>query len=136
MIKVVPYIQTMGTERFNDFLSTPFNFNVLYSQHNRPCFDGWKFKDMMGWSKYTHDKITLEVYPETYNIIYKSKVYTLPLPKSINEFINDMCRFEIQLYWSDWVNENFEPRDYLKKDEIQNYYSLLLDKLGKSFELL
>ena len=62
--------------------------------------------------------------------------HTLPLPKDINDFINDMYRFEVQLFWTEFIDENYEPKDYLKKEEIENYYKDLLKKMGKSHELL
>jgi len=46
-----------------------------------------------------------------------------------------MDRFGIQLYWNEWIPENFNPKDYLKEDEIRNYYVTLLGRLDKSFEL-
>jgi hypothetical protein len=136
MIKVAPYIQTIRTEEFKKFLSLPFNFNTLNPQNELTLFDCWRCKDMVNWHKYTNDdKIVLEVYAESYNITVKSKTYTLPNPTTINDFIGDMNRFNIQLYWTNWIDENFEPKDYLRKDEIRMYYFNLLNKLGKSHEL-
>jgi hypothetical protein len=136
MIKVAPYIQTLRTEEFKMFLSLPFNFNTLNPQNELTLFDCWRSKDMVNWHKYTNDdKIVLEVYAESYNIIVKSKTYTLPTPITINDFIGDMNRFNIQLYWTNWIDENFEPKDYLCKDEIRMYYFNLLNKLDKSHEL-
>jgi hypothetical protein len=60
----------------------------------------------------------------------------LSIPTTIDDFINDMNRFGVQLYWTEWIDNNFEPKDYLKSDEIKEYYSNLLLRMGKSHELL
>ena len=140
MIKVVPFIETIGSEKFHEFLTRPFQFELLYSDNQQILFDGWRSKDMATWYKYTNDdNFILEVYAETYVIKtemnVQSKTYTLPHPRTINDFINDMNRFGIQLYWNNWVNENLEPKDFLHKDKIFDYYFNLLDTLNKSFEL-
>lgn len=135
MIKVVPFIQTIGSEKFREFLTGPFQFESLHSD-NLQLFDGWKSKDMATWFKYTNDdNIILEVYAEEYIIKNSPKSYTLPYPRTINDFINDMNRFGIQLYWNNWINENLEPKDFLHKDKIFDYYFNLLYALNKSFEL-
>jgi len=136
MIKVVPFIQTIGSEKFREFLTGPFQFESLHSDNLQILFDGWRSKDMATWFKYTNDdNIILEVYAEEYIIKNNSKSYTLPYPRTINDFINDMNRFGIQLYWNNWINENLEPKDFLHKDKIFDYYFNLLDALNKSFEL-
>jgi hypothetical protein len=137
MIKTIPFIQTIGSEKFREFLTKPFQFDLLCSDNIQILFDGWRCKDMATWFKYTNDNnIILEVYAEEYIIKHHyPKKFVLPHPLTINDFINDMDRFGIQLYWNKWINENFEPKDFMHKDEIRNYYFNLLDTLGKSFEL-
>jgi len=131
MIGVVTYIQTAGSEKFKEFLTLSFGFGQISEK-----FEGWKAKNMGTWIRYTNeDKDTLEIFAETYNMCHKSKVFTLPHPKTLNDFINDMDRVGIQLYWGDWIDGTYDPKDYLHKDEIRNYYFTLLDKLGKSNEL-
>ena len=149
MIKVTPFFQTIGSEKFKEFLALPFRIDMLYPIHGdsscQTLFDGWKGKDMINWHKFINEnKISLEFYPSHY-IVKKEKLsfkageslsHTLPLPKDINDFINDMYRFEVQLFWTEFIDENYEPKDYLKKEEIENYYKDLLKKMGKSHELL
>jgi hypothetical protein len=148
MIAVSPYIGTSGSERFKNFLTVPFKVDMLYPVFNeKSCdtlFEGWRGKNMNTWYKFTNDdKIVLEFYANYYSIgkeanSFKAneKVsYRLPLPKDINDFINDMSRFQIKLYWTPWIDENFEPKEYLAGEEIKQYFVNLLDKLGKSNEL-
>ena len=140
MIKVVPYIQTIGCERFKEFLTVPFSIDMLASITNDKSvdvlFDGWRGKNMMNWYKFTDDdNNVLEFYANYYNIKTKTTSNQFPIPKTIGDFINDMTRINIQLYWSEWMNENFEPKEYFDKDEISNYYADLLNRIGKSFEV-
>jgi len=142
MIKVVPYILMCGTERFKTFLSQPFNTNMLYQLDNvqsEVLFDGWRGKNMGSWLKFTNDDdIVLEVYPTQYTVTFPKNTgkYLMGTPVTINDFINDMYKCNVQLYWSEWIHENFEPKDYLHKDEIREYFVNLLSRMGKSHELL
>jgi len=146
MIKVTPFIETSGSDKFKQFLATPFTIDMLYPIFNdKSCetlFEGWKGKNMLSWYKFTNDnECILEFYADYYVIKkaigkIKTVVYQLPLPTTINAFINDMQRFGIQLYWMQWIDDNFEPKDYLHKDGIRAYYEDLLGKMDKSFELL
>jgi hypothetical protein len=136
MIKVARLVETMGTQKFREFLQMEFDFKFLCGES--AYFDSWKEKNMGGWIKYTNDnKDILEVYPNTYKIKRLNDVvsYELPIPIDINEFIEDMFRFNIFIYWNSLIEELFEPKDYLKRDEIKKYYVNLLSKMDKSFEL-
>jgi hypothetical protein len=145
MIRAVPFIFTSGSQTFKDFLSVKFDMDMLYPLHGEnSCerlFDGWRGKDMGGYHKFTNEEnIVLEFYPNHYDICKKDSrgivKYKLTfLPENINDFINDMHRYEVDVYWSKWVDENFEPKDFLHKDDIKPYYEELLGKLGKGFEL-
>jgi hypothetical protein len=46
-----------------------------------------------------------------------------------------MERVGIPLYWSEWVERNFEPKDYLDKNDIYKYHANLLKSMGKFQEL-
>lgn len=143
MIKVTSFINTIGSEKFKQFLSLPFTIDMLYPVYNdKSCdtlFDTWRGKDMLNWHRFINDdKVVLEFYPKHY-IIRKdtsdSAKYMMSIPETINDFINDMNRFQIQLYWTKWIDENFEPKEYLNADEIKTYYVNLLGKMDKSHEL-
>lgn len=142
MIKVTPYLQTLGSERFKQFLSVPFTIDMLYPIFNeKSCdriFDGWRGKDMLSWHKFTNDDgVILEFFANYYNVKKTAKdvSYRLTYPQTINKFVEDMNRFGIQLYWTDWIDENFEPKEFLHVDDIRQYFVNLLAKLDKSHEL-
>lgn len=134
----------MGSEEFKEFLAKPFTVDMLYPVFNdKSCdtlFDDWRGKNMVNWYKFTNeDNVVLEFYPTYYNVKKDSKdstTYMLSIPADLNDFINDMDRFGIQLYWSEWVDKNFEPKEYLESDEIRQYFVDLLKKMDKSHELL
>jgi hypothetical protein len=143
MIKVTPYLQTKGSEKFKKFLTQPFTIDMLYPVFNeKSCetlFDGWRGKDMFGWHKFTNDDgFILEIFPTRIAIKKNAKdstSYSIGFPSTINKFIDDVSKFGIQLYWTQWIDDNFEPKEYLHVDEIKPYFVDLLAKLDKSFEL-
>lgn len=143
MIKVVPFSQTSGSEKFKEFLAQPFTIDMLYPVYNdKSCellFEGWKGKDMINWHKFTNeDKFVLEFYVGYYIVrkdVANSVKYMMSIPVTIDDFINDMRRIGVHLYWTDWIDQNYEPKDYLHVDEIKIYFSDLLGKMGKSLEL-
>ena len=145
MIKVVPYIQTIGSEAFKNFISLPFSINLLYSvtaeEGINVIFDEWHGKNMGTYYKFNNEekKIILEFYVNHYDIINGKTIQVesikMPLPKTINDFINDMNRFGVQLYWTEWIDQNFEPKDYLAVDKIKEYFTHLLIKMQKEQDL-
>jgi len=140
VIKVAQHIATRGTESYKNLLAQAFNIGMLKDFGNEGTtpvlFDCWRGKDMNNWYKFTNDDgVILEIYPEYYLIKKPSSSEKLSLPLSLNDFITDMLRHNVQLYWAKWIDENLEPMDYLPVNEIPNYYVELLKKMGKSHEL-
>jgi len=141
MIPVTPYIETIGTADYKHFLNQPFHHELLaitYGDKTEPLFDAWRGKFMNSWYKYTNeDEVVLEFYAQYYNVQSGKldNVQRLPLPKTINDFINDMLRLEIVLYWKPIIDVKFEPKDYLPVAEISQYYVKLLASMEKSHEL-
>jgi hypothetical protein len=138
MLNVVPFIQTVGTDKYRDLISKPFITNMLYNPNSDiVLFDNWKYKNMLTWDKYYNDDTILEFYPNEFNI--KSTNFYIksqPIPLTVNDFINEMSKYNIKLTWSKWVDMNYEPIDILDKNEIKSYYKEMLKKIEKSFELL
>jgi hypothetical protein len=142
MINVIPFIQTNCSEKYKAFLATLFSIDMLYPVFNenscKTLFNGWKGKNMINWYKFINDdKIILEFYLDNYKIknIGDNITYQMSLPKTINEFINDMDRFGIQLYWYEQIINILEPKDFMNKNEVSGYYTNLLGSIGKSHEL-
>ncbi len=143
MIETARFINTIGDEDYRQFLNQNFNIDMLYpilgDNSNDTLFYGWRGKDMGSWHKFTDEYgNVLEIYPNTIKIKKHKDVvsYELPHPTTLNMFIEDMYRFDIKLFWAKWVDENFEPKQYLNKDNIKTYWMKLLEKMDKSHELI
>ena len=137
MNRAVPFINTICSEKFKTFLEQSFAIDMLNSEVN--LFEGWRRKDMGGWYKFTNEeKIILEFYPTHYiiNISIFGTISTVSFPRTLDEFINDMHKHNVQIYWCDKILNYLEPKEFLHKDEIKTYFIDLLKKMGKSHELL
>lgn len=143
MIIVTSHINTSGSEKYKNFLTSPFTVDMLSPVLEKSCdtlFDGWRGKSMGTWYKFSNDdKITLEFFIEYYSIGRESNntrvSHKMPFPRNINDFINDMDRFGVKLYWTNWIDQNFEPKEYLDTKKIKDYFVNLLNILDKSNEL-
>lgn len=140
--KVESYNTANYSNKFKKYLENEFKIDYLLpnfvDKEHETVFDGWVGKDMGSYYRFTNDEHTLEFYGKTY-IIKNNKTneqYEMPLPLTISQFIFDAERFNINLYWSEWVDNNFEPKDYLSKDQIIEYFKLLLSQMDRSYELL
>ncbi len=142
MIKAVPYIETMGSKKFKEFLAKTFVIDMLYPVSGKSSattlFDNWRGKDMVNWFRFTNENsVVLEFYEGTYTIKKKTgETHQLRTPETINDFINDMIRFDVVIHWNSWIDKNFEPKDYMRFDEIKPYFADLLSRMGKAHELL
>ena len=140
-IKITPFIHTTGDEKYKDFINQAFNVESLSSKFTTGLifFSGWYGKDLGEWKSVRNDDgVVLEFYPSYYTIKLPKETtkYTIPLPETIDMFITDMFRYNIQLYWNDWIDTYFEPKQYLPQNEIKDYFVNLLKIMDKSHELL
>lgn len=143
MNSVSPLILTLCTDNYKSFICQPFNFNMLYgvdkSQLINVIFQYWRGKNMHNYYKFTNDDdVILEAYSTYYTIQGKNidGLIKLPIPPTINDFITDMVRYNVHLFWNDWIEMNLEPKDYLRVEDIPTYYTNLLKKMNKSHELI
>lgn len=139
MIKVEPYINTIGTKNYKAFINQKFNIDQIYpviDKNHTPFFDGWKGRDMIDWYKFYDGNVILEFYSTSYILKKNNDSFKLPIPVTINDFINDMMRFNIDIYWRDWIDEKLEPKDYISPGNIKEYWRDLLNKMNKDHELL
>lgn len=130
--KASPFYLTRGNENYKTYVEKAFSIQTLLDN----LFDDWKYKDMLSWHKfYNLDNVILEIYSEYYIIKKDNIEYKLPVPNTIDEFIIDMYRLKVNLFWIDEIDNLFEPRDFLSIVNIKEYYSKLLEKMNKSYEL-
>lgn len=115
-MKAVPYIKTLGTKIFKNFLNTPFHFGMLDNENGM-------FEIENGFDIKIHENY------------YEMKGNKIPLPKTINDFLYDMYRYDVSIKWKSKILNDFEPKDFLSEDAIENYYRDLLNKMEKDGEL-
>jgi len=118
MKQVLPDFETTGNKKIKEFLAKQFVCDMLFPVYGESSvttiFQGWQGELFYNWSRFINDDgDILEFYAEG---IYVAKVnnesrdvYQLHAPKSIKEFIDDMKKFGVQLFWSDWVVKKFKP---------------------------
>ena len=121
MKQVLPDIgTTIGNKKFTEFLAKQFVCDMLYPVYGEhsvtTIFHGWQGELMHNWCRFKNDDgDILEFYAEGQYVIKLRKEsrdgYQLRTPKTINEFIDDMNRFGIQLFWYDWVAKKFNSKD-------------------------
>ncbi len=116
----MPDIGTAGNRKFTEFLAKTFVCDVLYPVYGESSvtkiFQSWQGELMFNWCRFTNDDGNiLEFYAEGQYVIRARNVskdyYQLKTPRTINEFLEDMKKFGIQLFWSDWVEKKFKPKD-------------------------
>ena len=106
-----------GNPKFKEFLAKTFVCDMLFPVYGKssakPIFTGFQGEQFYNWSRFTNDDgDILEFYAEG---VYVTKVrnesnngYQRRTPKTIEEFLDDMKRFGVQLHWSDWVVKKFK----------------------------
>lgn len=138
-MKIVTYINTLNTNSYKLFILKPFNINYLYPFNGEDLvmFNGWKGRSMnnLWYSLSNDDDVIIEYYPSHYIVKHNNTTYKLPIPITINDFINDMDRCNVDLYWNKDILTNLQPKDYLSDKEIIRYYEKSLLKIDKSHEL-
>lgn len=116
MKPILPDIKPAGNKKFKEFLAKTFVCDMLFPVYGKSsittAFNGWKGELFYNWCKFKNDDgDILEFYVEGQYVAranQNSNVgYQLRTPKTINDFIDDMHQFGIQLYWSEWAVKNF-----------------------------
>jgi len=111
---------TNGNKKFTEFLSKTFVCDKLFPVYGKSSvttiFQGWQGEKKNHWCRFTNENgDILEFYAEGQYVIKVNResrdVYQLKTPRTINDFIDDMEKFGIQLYWSDWVVKKFHKKN-------------------------
>ena len=132
----VPYYMTIGDKQYKNYVNSPFSHNILNSISDEGLFDDWKFKNLGNWCRYNKDNDIIEFYVDHYVVKTNNVDYKLPIPQTIDQFLNDMNRLNIKIIWLNKILTLFEPKIILSKNNIESYYRYLLKKMNKSYELL
>lgn len=91
-------------------------------------FDGWSCKDMFHFTEIYHKKtntiITFE--PNEYEVNYSGRKFLFPLhPETIDDFINDLKRIGITLFWKEKIADIYGIDNVTSNKKIIDYYQFI-----------
>lgn len=101
--------------------------NWKKEEKNR-LFDGWSCKDMYHFTEIyneeTHTIITFE--PNEYEVNYSGRKFLFQiLPDTIDDFINDLKRIGVPLFWKKEIADIYGIQNITSNQNIINYYSMI-----------
>lgn len=116
MNQVLPDIKPAGIKGFTKFLTKQYTCDLLFPVYGKSSvstiFQSWQGELMNHWCRFTNENgDILEFFPEGQYVLKprneSNNSFQLRTPKTIKEFIDDMKKFGVQLFWSDWVVKKF-----------------------------
>lgn len=107
-------------------------------EENYRLFDGWTCKDMYYfqeiYNKTTNTIITFE--PTEYEINHQGRKFLIPLlPETIDDFITDLKRIGITLFWKQEIADIYGIDNITSNKKIIDYYKFVKN-LGNANEQL
>ena len=139
MNKAMPYIYTIGTKEYKNFVLQTFNIELIQT-----LFVGWKLIKDENNIKLINEKgtILLTFHPQLYIFVYyridfmekTQYYYDLSVPKTLNDFISDLHR--CNLIWNDEALKNLTPKDYLPENDVESFYRKSLNEIEKNNEII
>lgn len=113
------------TKEYKEFLLQPFNLNDLPEY-----FSNLRLNDLYIQIQGYDEFPVFELKP--YTVCVNNKNYTLPHPETLYDFIEDMNRVGIKLFFNlDYFGYE-KLLNYVPKDEYENTIKALVDVIGKS----
>lgn len=98
-------------------------------------FEGWSCKDMYHFQEIYHKGsntiITFE--PSEYEVNYQGRKFLFPLlPETIDDFINDLKRIGITLFWKQKIADIYGIDKVTSNKTIIDYYSMVKNLADKT----
>jgi hypothetical protein len=136
-IKAVPNRLLLYNEDVNNLLNAKFDEKKL-SEYFGKNFVINNFTDWVkvSYGKYNFEFNNIEFTVEYYDDSEILNKYRLPLPKCLDDFINDMYRLNIDIYWTNKIITKYLPNFLIDKNNLENFIRYYLTKIEKEFELL
>lgn len=139
-IKAIPYNKLNPNDEIFGLYNLDENIiDIIKKEY----FSGeWFAYDNMTWVSIKYDNYQFDFLgDETYKIEYYDESETLisvllPKPLTLNDFIGDLFRLNIKIYWSNWVIDMYNPIRLIEKSKIENFIRKELNHIDKGFELL
>lgn len=91
-------------------------------------FDGWTCKNLNHWQVLTNNEndITITIEPNNYTVNISHREFNFPsLPDTIDDFINDLKRIGVKLFWHNNIVEKFGYEEITSNKKIVEYYSII-----------
>lgn len=99
-------------------------------------FEGWTCKDMFHFQEVYHRGKNIIITFETneYEVNYFGRKFLFPtMPETVNDFINDMKRIGITLFWKQEIADIYGIEKVTSNKIIVDYYRLI-KKIGDRYE--
>lgn len=154
-VETSPYIDTKGSDKAkNELYNIPFDFKKISNPFGgRPVkmggfwesdeayssrliewenaekevlFEEWTCKDMYHYQEIRSKSVTVTIEPTVYEINYSGKKFSFSvLPDTIDDFINDLKRIGIKLFWKPEIVDIYGIDNITSNKKIIDYYDLL-----------
>jgi len=128
IVRALPIKYTQGTDNYKILLNKKFDFNLISGDDG--LFKGTTFdsnKNIL-----IIENFVIEI---KNNLLYFPNNYVIPIPKTIEDYVNIMYIFNISIFWSNKIISELEPIDYLPQNKIPEYYKELLVLMDKEHEI-
>lgn len=116
-------------EAFNKRLST---WNV---EERTVLFQDWQCKDMHHYQEiyFKPKNIIITFESNVYEVNYSGRKFLYPtLPDTIDDFINDLKRIGIKLFWKEEIADIYGIENITSNKKIIDYYAIIKDINGSS----
>lgn len=161
-VEASPYIETKGSDKAkSELYNIPFEFNkIANALGEKPIklfgfwesdnafmdrldawqaaekvvlFDGWTCKNMFHYQELRSKNTTITIEAMDYEVNHYGKKYLFPvLPDTIDDFINDLKRIGVILFWKPENADIYGIDNITSNKKIIDYYGLLKDLNGAS----
>jgi hypothetical protein len=153
-IEVAPYIDTNCSERTkNELYKIPFDYKLIANpdgvmpikslgflesnegfekrlsewliKEEKVIFEGWICKNMFQFQEIRYNNIIITLEQNNYEVSYYNKVYNFPfLPETIDDFINDLKRIGITLFWKEKIVDIYGIENLKSSKKIIDFLSI------------
>jgi len=109
--------------------------NFWTENEKRVLFNGWVCKDMQFYQEiYDKDRNIFIIFEANeYVVNYSDRKFHFPLlPETIDDFITDLRRIGIKLFWKPEIVDSFGIENISSNKKIIDYYRIIKDLNGTS----
>lgn len=160
VLEASPYIDTKGSDKAkNELYTIPFDYKKIANPlGEKPVkrygflesdsafadrldewekaeanvlFDGWTCKDLFHFQEIRFKNVIITLEINSYEVNYGGRKFTFQLlPDTIDDFINDLKRIGIILFWKPEIADIYGIENVTSNKKIIDYYGLLKELNG------